>query len=175
MVRLYGVLVAAVVAVVVAVALSLARVGAGSVDAVQFLVVAVVAAGVAALLFATRVRAGWLHGLGEVIAMAVLTYVIGLLLFPVVQAVASWSDVSNGGRIPCLSLRPGASLYVDCPGGLHGNAAFGALIDGTLSWYPGAPVALLLFAPLLAPLLVPSTVWVLLMRFAKVDAYHRSW
>jgi hypothetical protein len=178
-VRLFGVLVAAVVAVVTAVALSVTGVGpvsvfgSGSIDYIQFSVVSVIAAFLAALLLSTRVRDGRLHGVGAVIATAALTYVVGVLLFPIVAAAAAWPEVSNGGAVPCLEIRI-IGTESRCAGGLQGAEALQALFGATLGYYPATPVALVMFAPLLVILLVPSLVWTLLMRLTDGDAYQRS-
>jgi hypothetical protein len=179
MVRLYGVLVAAVVALVTAVAFSVTGVGPltvfgpGSVDYVLFSTLSVIAAVLAALVLSTRVRDGRLHGVGAVFAMAALTYVVGVLLFPIVAAAAAWPAVSNGGAVPCLYIQI-IGTENRCAGGLQGVEAMQALFGATLGWYPGTPLALILFAPLFVILLVPSLVWMLLMRLADGDAYHRS-
>ena len=179
MVRLYGVLVAAAMAVVAAVVLSAAGFGAlsvlgrAAVDMVQFSVVSVIAACSAALSLSTRVRDGRLHGASAVVAMAAATYVVGVMLFPIIQAVAAWPQVSNGGATPCFEIRI-IGMESRCAGGLQGAEALQALFGATLGYYPATPVALVMFAPLLVILLVPSLVWVRLMRRADVDAYHRS-
>ena len=180
MVRLCGVLLAAALAVVTAVALSAARVGAlllfgsGSMDAAQFSATSVFAACSTALLLSTRVRDGRLHGVRAVSAMAALTYFVGVMLFPVVATAAAWPKVSNGGAIPCTDIQIIGTEHTTCAAGLYGVEALRALIGATLSLYQFTAVALVLFVPLLIVLVVPSVVWVLLMRFGEVDAYQRS-
>ena len=101
--------------------------------------------------------------------MAVVTYVVGVLLSPIVSAVAAWPDVSTGGRVPCLY-----PLSSSCASGLHGNGAWDALIQATLGFYLWTPVALVVFVPLAAALVLPSFVWVLMMRRFVGGTYHRS-
>ena len=133
------------------------------------LVLATLAACLGALAVSTRVRGSRRLGIWEAVLMAVVTYVIGVVLSPIVSAVASWPDVSNGGRVPCLY-----PLVSSCASGLHGGAALDALIQATLGFYPLMPIALVVFIPLAAALVVPSSVWVLLMRRIVGDSYQRS-
>jgi len=131
-------------------------------------------AGLAAFMLSTRVTGRWPDGVGDVFAMACVTYLIALLIYPLVIAVAAWPSVANGGLVPCLDLRPGAALYESCRSGLHGNAALDALRDSTVFYYELSPVALIVFSPIAAALLVPSLIWVLSMRLFKRLVYHRS-
>jgi hypothetical protein len=128
----------------------------------------------AGLLLATRVHADWRRNTGDVLAMAVVTYLIGVLLFPMVQAVAAWPAVSNGGQVPCLNLRPGAAMYEGCASGLHGSAAWEALVRATIGYYELTPVALVVCSPLIVLVAVPSLAWVVAMRWCERFVYQRS-
>jgi hypothetical protein len=177
-VQVYGVLLAGVIAIVAALLaqMFLAVVWPGFVLGVNlpFEAYSVVAAGLAAALISNRVGAGLRHGIGEVLAMAIATYFIAILLFPIVLAVWTWPSVSNGGEIQCVAR--GLSV---CPHGLFGDAAMSALDKATMDYYGTAPIAFIILMPAAVGLLVPSTVWVVLMRRllgddSGADLYHRS-
>jgi hypothetical protein len=168
--RLYGVVAASLIAASIALALTLTGGGRPGADWALF----ILPAGLAALGLSTRVHGRWPDGAGDILAMAVVTYAIGVLLFPAIQSLAAWQEVSNGGQVPCLSLRPGAAPYERCASGLHGSAAWDALVNATVGYYELTPLALAFCSPLIAVLAVPSLVWVLLMRWFERARYHRS-
>lgn len=91
--------------------------------------------------------------------MAIATYLIAVLLFPIVLAVWTMQSVSNGGEIQCVSRG-----FTECPVGLRGGEALAALVDATLGYYLATPIALVVTLPALVGLLVPSTFWVVVMR-----------
>ena len=128
-------------------------------DWIDFILAACLAT---ALLSARHGR--WPYDAGDAMATAVVTYVIGILLFPIVQLVAYWPSVSSGGLVPCLSYPFGGTLYEYCPSGLHGRAAWDALSSVTVEYYKLTHMALVVCSPLVVILVVPSLVWVRLMR-----------
>jgi hypothetical protein len=171
--RLYGVVVASLIAASIASALSVNGGEQPSANLLAAWALFILPAGLAALALSTRVHGRWPDGAGDVLAMAVVTYAIGVLLFPVIQSLGAWPAVSNGGQVPCLNLRPGAALYEGCASGLHGSAAWDALVTATVGYYELTPVALIVCSPLIVVLAVPSLVWVLLMRWFE-RRYQRS-
>jgi hypothetical protein len=172
--RLGGVVVASGIAAAVALTLTMTGGHESPAELAASWAYTLLPACLAGLLLSARVHADWRENAGDVLAMAVVTYVIGVLLFPTIQAVAAWPAVSDGGQIPCLSLRPGAAMYEGCASGLHGSAAWDALVNATVGYYVLSPVALVVCSPLIVVLAAPSLVWVLLMRWLKRVAYHRS-
>jgi hypothetical protein len=171
--RLYGMALAAVIAVLAALTISVlaATLVKGLDTDVEpgFGALAVVSACMAAYVLATRIRGGLRHGIGEVLMMTLLTYLLGILIFPIGQAVVAWPRVAGGGSVPCAD-----NLGFYCASGLSGFAALRELINATPGWYVLTPLALVVFWPLLAMLLVPSLVWVLSMRRRRARLYQRS-
>jgi hypothetical protein len=175
--RLYGTALAFVIAAAVASIVTVIGTGQPGPGLITDWIDFILAACLAAVMLSIRVRGRRYDGAGDVTAMAVVTYVIGVLLFPIVQLVATLPSVSNGGLIPCPSYPFGGTLYEGCASGLHGSAAWDALISVTVEYYKLTHVALLVLSPLLVVLAVPSLVWVRLMRrFAGVTdpRYQRS-
>ncbi len=94
--------------------------------------------------------------------MALVTYAAAMLLTPIVLSVLSVPSVLNGGGVPC---NPFIHYQFQCPVGLHGSAAIGALINGEVETYPLALVAaLLFFLPSMAVLVVPAAAWHRMVR-----------
>jgi hypothetical protein len=127
-----------------------------------FAIYPILVASLAAALVAPRLREGLGHAIGEVLCMAIATYLIAILLFPIVMAVTGGATVSDDGGV-CVSKLIGCRL-----GG-----------DDALAAYALTPLALLFFLPALLVLLVPSAVWVFLMRCLVLDdswtdPYQRS-
>ena len=161
-VRLYGVLLAGLVAFVTVLLIQL--LGADEVNQSSFEFWAVegyciLAAGLAALLLSTVVAGGRGKGIRAIFAMAISTYLIGLFLFPIVLAAGSLPSVLNGGEIQCVSR--GLSV---CQSGLYGDAAWEALVQATVTYYAWSPVALVIGSPVMVLLLAPATAWVALLR-----------
>jgi hypothetical protein len=119
-----------------------------------FAVYPILAASLAAALVAPRLHEGLGHAIGEVLAMAIATYLIAILLFPIVMAFAGGSTGADDGGA-CTSI-------IGCR--LGGDAALQA--------YALTPIAVFFLLPALLVLLVPSAVWVLLMRWLVLD---ESW
>lgn len=119
-------------------------------------ILAVLSAAIGGLIVAPIVKGGRGHGTWEIFLMALVTYLSAILLTPVVISISALPRVIDGGDVPCNGL---SHYQFQCPTGLHGSAALGALIGGAVEIYALALVALLLFLPLLALLLIPAAVW----------------
>jgi hypothetical protein len=133
---------------------------------------AVLSAGIGGLIVAPIVKGGSGHGPWEVVLMALATYLSAILLAPIVISITALPRVLDGGDVPCNGL---SHYQFQCPTGLHGYAALGALIGGAIETYALTLVALLLFLPLLALLLIPAAVWDgLVRREIRRRRYQRS-
>jgi hypothetical protein len=137
-------------------------------------VVCILPAGITGLLLSSRPDGRRRHGVGEVVAMTVITYLLGVLLFPVLLGLAALPGVVNGAPIPCPSFPPGGTAFEYCPVGLHGEEAWRALVSSTLDFYELTPLALIVCSPLLLLLVLPSAAWVLLMRRLDGAPYDGS-
>jgi hypothetical protein len=167
-IRLLGILVAAAIAAVAALVVQLCPAFGWTYFAVgpnmTFELYAILVASLAGALVGPRLREGLGHAFGEILAMAIATYLIAILLFPIVMAVTSGPGVSSGGGDYCNS-----GELIGCR--LGGDAA--------LDSYGLTPLAILFTLPALPGLLVASAVWVFLMRRLALndswtDPYHRS-
>jgi hypothetical protein len=133
---------------------------------------AVVSAGIGGLIMAPSVKVGSGHGAWEVFLMALVTYLAAILLAPIIIAITALPRVLNGGDVPCNGL---SHYQFQCPTGLHGYPALGALVGGAIETYALTIVALVLFLPLLALLLIPAAVWdKLVRREIRQQLYDRS-
>jgi hypothetical protein len=155
-IRLLGILLAAAIALVTVVvvqvipALSWTYLNVGPYT--PFAVYPILVASLAAALVAPRLREGLGHGIGEVLAMAIATYLIAILLFPIGMAITGGTAATDEGGA-CTSI-------IGCR--LGGDAALQA-------YYALTPLAILFFLPALPVILVPSAAWVLVMRWLVLD------
>jgi hypothetical protein len=132
-----------------------------------FAALAVLSASLAAWVVSANMPQGRLWSIWEASKLAVLTYVVGIVLFPIGSAVVAWPGVSGGGQIPCYNIQIiGTANH--CASGLHGAAALVALIGATVPAYGLLPLVLVVLTPLLALLLLPSLIWVLVMHLGRV-------
>jgi hypothetical protein len=93
--------------------------------------------------------------------MALVTYVAAILLAPILSSILSLPSVLNGGDVPCNGLN---HYQFQCPSGLHGLPAIGALLDGAIEAYELTLVVLLVFLPILVVLLIPAVAWDMAVR-----------
>jgi ABC-type branched-subunit amino acid transport system permease subunit len=117
---------------------------------------------------------GWLFGSrvlratkSSIVLMALATYVVLILLLPLVPAVTAAPGATNGGAIPCLDIRFGSSPPGPCPKGLHGSEALNRLVSETATFYVFAPFSLVIFSPLLILLLLLSAVWAWITKLLR--------
>ncbi|MFN2168110.1 MAG: hypothetical protein ACK2U9_17855 [Anaerolineae bacterium] len=104
--------------------------------------------------------AGPIHGRPfRIVADALLTWLMALLLLPVLVVVVNLPGVLGGGPTPCIQWPPGSQ----CPSGLHGMDALVELAKTCLTWYV-LDVLLLLMWWVPVVLLVPATIWDWLAR-----------
>ncbi|HEX7492232.1 MAG TPA: hypothetical protein VF337_11085 [Candidatus Limnocylindrales bacterium] len=164
-IRLLGILLAAAIALVTALVVqAIPALGWTYFDVgpyTPFAVYPILVASLAAALVVPRLGEGSRHAVVEVLAMAIATYLIAILLFPIVMAVTGGTTVSDDGGA-CVSM-------IGCR--LGGDAALQA--------YALTPIAILFLLPSLLVLLVPSAVWVFSMRRLVLDdswtdPYQRS-
>ena len=114
---------------------------------------AALSAGLSGWTVAPIVKGSWGHGIWEVVLMALVTYVAAILLAPILSSILSLPSVLNGGDVPCNGLN---HYQFQCPSGLHGLPAIGALLGGAIEAYELTLVALLVFLPIMVALLIPA-------------------
>ncbi len=99
------------------------------------------------------------------VEMTVLSYVLFMVLFPIVSILMSLPAATNGGAIYCWRPHVG-DVYDPCPSGFYGESAIAATVSelGTIAFF--LPIAMALLAELMFIPLVLAIVWVVLLRLA---------
>jgi hypothetical protein len=93
-----------------------------------------------------------------VLAMAALTYVCAVLIFPALMAAVNVPNVLNGGALPCIQSGGG------CEAGRHGLDAIAGLVVTTLQTYGLCVYAVVGLPMSTATLLVPASIWDIVAR-----------
>ena len=93
-----------------------------------------------------------------VLAMAALTYVCAVLIFPAFMAAVNVPSVLNGGALPCIQSGGG------CEAGRHGLDAIAGLVETTLETYGLCVYAVVGLPMSTATLLVPAAIWDIVAR-----------
>ncbi len=93
-----------------------------------------------------------------VLAMAVLTYLCAVLIFPALMAAVNLPNVLNGGALPCIQSGGG------CEEGRHGFDAIAGLVVTTLQTYGLCVYAVVGLPMSTATLLVPAGIWDIVAR-----------
>jgi hypothetical protein len=93
-----------------------------------------------------------------VLAMAALTYVCAVLIFPAFMAAVNVPSVLNGGALPCIQSGGG------CEAGRHGLDAIAGLVETTLETYGLCVYAVVGIPMATATLLVPASIWDIVAR-----------
>ncbi len=93
-----------------------------------------------------------------VLAMAALTYVCAVLIFPALMAAVNVPNVLNGGALPCIQSGGG------CEAGRHGLDAIAGLVVTTLQTYGLCVYAVVGLPMATAQLLVPAAIWDIVAR-----------
>ena len=88
-----------------------------------------------------------------VLALAALTYVCAVLIFPALMAIVNVPNVLNGGELPCIQSGGG------CEAGRHGLDAIAGLVGTTLETYGLCVYAVILLPGAMTTLLVPAIIW----------------
>jgi hypothetical protein len=175
-IRAYGILLAGAIAIITAL-LAQMVLALGSVLTsgfnLQFVAYCVLASGLAAALMSNRVSRSSRSPISDILTMTIATFIIAILLFPIVLAVWTRPTVESGGEVQCVSRGLSA-----CPHGLSGDAAMSAQDDAMIAYYRMTPLAFVVLLPAAIGLLVPSAVWVVLMRHRTSNdsgayLYHR--
>jgi len=93
-----------------------------------------------------------------VLALAALTYVCAVLIFPALMAAVNVPNVLNGGALPCIQSGGG------CEAGRHGLDAIAGLVVTTLQTYGLCVYAVVGLPMSTATLLVPASIWDIVAR-----------
>jgi hypothetical protein len=93
-----------------------------------------------------------------VLALAALTYVCAVLIFPALMAAVNVPNVLNGGALPCIQYGG------DCEAGRHGLDAIAGLVVTTLQTYGLCVYALVLLPGTMTTLLIPAVIWDIVAR-----------
>jgi hypothetical protein len=93
-----------------------------------------------------------------VLALAALTYVCAVLIFPALMAAVNVPSVLNGGALPCVQSGGG------CEVGRHGLDAIAGLVETTLETYGLCVYALVLLPGTMTTLLIPAGIWDIVAR-----------
>jgi hypothetical protein len=93
-----------------------------------------------------------------VLALAALTYVCAVLIFPALYAAVNVPNVLNGGALPCIQYGG------DCESGRRGLDAIAGLVVTTLETYGLGVYALVLLPMAAVQLLVPAVIWDIVAR-----------
>jgi hypothetical protein len=93
-----------------------------------------------------------------VLALAALTYVCAVLIFPALMAAVNVPSVLNGGALPCIQYGG------DCEAGRHGLDAIAGLVVTTLQTYGLCVYALVLLPGTMTTLLIPAVIWDIVAR-----------
>ena len=88
-----------------------------------------------------------------VLALAAITYVCTVLIFPALLAAVNVPTVLNGGALPCIQSGGG------CEAGRHGLDAIAGLVETTLVTYGLCVYAVVGLPMATATLLVPASIW----------------
>jgi hypothetical protein len=93
-----------------------------------------------------------------VLALAAMTYVCAVLIFPALMAAVNVPNVLNGGALPCIQSGGG------CEAGRHGLDAIAGLVETTLQTYGLCVYAVVGLPMATATLLVPASIWDIVAR-----------
>jgi hypothetical protein len=93
-----------------------------------------------------------------VLALAALTYICAVLIFPALMAAVNVPNVLNGGALPCIQYGG------NCEAGRHGLDAIAGLALTTLQTYGLCVYALVLLPGTMTTLLIPAVIWDVVAR-----------
>jgi hypothetical protein len=102
-----------------------------------------------------------------IFSVTLASYILIILLTPLVNALVALPGAVDGGSIPCLNIAFGSATPPRCPSGLHDGEAISRLIAEALTFYMLSPFSLALLSVVMVPMAALAALWRWLLR--------RSW